>query len=115
MINFSTVYESLKPLKGAVEAISGDSVVVVHVPGFGAVLSSSSYGDVDLGTMADKMKSVLFGLAGLVKGLSSKEVICLALHFEDYSDKHNILIVKMSPGDPGTLEVLINGKPGSRG
>ena len=108
MINFATIYSSVKPLKGAFGGIADSSVVVAHLPGFGVVLSAHEYGDSNLREIAERMKGILFGLVGLTKGLSSNEVVCLAFHQDD-GDDQDMVVVQMRPGAPETLKVFFNG------
>jgi len=105
-MSYDAVFESAKPLKGAIEGTTGGSVHMALIPGYGLVFTCFDYGEINIGATADQLKSVLYGLAGMVNGLPDSDVVCIAYRVEGYDNSHRIVVVEMHPRDPATLRVF---------
>ena len=113
MINFEKIVESAKPLKGALGGFTSN-VQLAHLPGFGLVFATSVYcrTDSDLNVAIDQAKTVLFGLAGMLSGLSDSDVVAVTLNaYVSERDENIMALVRMSPGDPSSLKVYQDGQP----
>ena len=102
------VVESSAPFEGAIEGIS-DFVEIAHLPGYGLNVNARLYSEFDEETVVEQLENVVLGLSALVRGLDDGDFVSVAWSGEYFNQSPVMVVVRMVPGDPSSLETYVNG------
>lgn len=105
-----TVIESASPLEGAVQA-GAVSVVSQYLPGYGLQVNAYALeGSVEDELNRETLVSLVTGLATTIRGLDQGDWVSVGLTRSTFLDERTLLLVRVKPDQPETLEVWVNGE-----
>lgn len=106
----NAVIESALPLEGALEA-GAMAVVSQYLPEYGLQVNTFTLDD---GSDAELSRQTVIdlvnGLASTIRGLDSGDWVSVGLTRSNFMDERTLLLVRVKPGQPETLEVWVNGE-----
>ena len=101
--------ESAAPFEGAIDGISSITTVA-HLPGYGLNVNARYSGSFVLETVVEQLQAAVMGLSPLVRGLASGEFVSVAWQGRPFSGDTVYVVVRMVPGDAGSLETFVDGE-----
>lgn len=109
--DLDAIEQSVRPLRGAVEGIGSGASSMLHLPGYGVHISTSSYAsadDIDRDELIEQLTAVVVSLGGMVEGLDEGDVVSVSYYAFGVMTPSNMIVVRMRPGEPDTLEVFVD-------
>ena len=102
--------ESALPLEGAIEA-GALAVVSQYIPEYGLQVNAFTYeGEAEDELKRETLISLVTGLASTIKGLDPNDWVSVGLTRNSFTDKRTLLLVRVKPSQPESLEVFVNGE-----
>jgi hypothetical protein len=101
--------ESAAPFEGAIDGISSITTVA-HLPGYGLNVNARYMGRFVLETVIEQLQATVVGLSPLVRGLAPGEFVSVAWQGWPSSGDKVYVVVRMVPGDAGSLETFVDGE-----